>query len=251
MERFAGKAALLTGAASGMGRAIATRLALEGADVLGVDIDENGLDATVALISDAGGSIRAHVGDISSVAACREAVATCVDAYGGVDVLGNIAGISWQRHVADVDEAAWDEIFAVNVKGSFFLCQAALPHLLAADGGNIVNIASNTGLMGMAYTVPYGATKGAVVAMTKALAMEYAKAPIRINAIAPGGTDTPLVHNFDMPGDVDLDLMRPGMGFRDMGTPEQIAALFAFVASDEAGNVHGSILSADSGLTAG
>jgi NAD(P)-dependent dehydrogenase (short-subunit alcohol dehydrogenase family) len=249
-RRFDEKTALLTGAASGMGRAIALRLAAEGADVFALDIDEDGLQATAETISAAGGSIHVHTTDVTSVDSCQRAVERCLEAFGRIDVLGNIAGVSWQRHVEDVEEKSWDAMFAVNVKGPFFLCQAALPHLLEARG-NIVNIASNAGIMGMAYTVPYCATKGAVVQMTRALAMEFAKEPIRINAIAPGGTDTPMVQNFDMPDDVDLDLLRPGMGYRQMGTPEQIAALFAFVASDEAGNIHGSILSADSGLTAG
>lgn len=250
MKRFDGKTALLTGAASGMGRAIAIRLADEGADVFALDIDEDGLEMTAATIGTAGGSIVVHPADVTSIDSCRHAVAACVEAFGRIDVLGNIAGISWQRHVADVDEISWDTIFAVNVKGPFFLCQAALPHIIEARG-NIVNMASNAAIMGMAYTAPYCATKGAVVQMTRALAMEFAKEPIRINAIAPGGTDTPMVQNFDMPADVDFDLIRPGMGFRPLGTPEQIAALFAFVTSDEAGNIHGSILAADSGLTAG
>lgn len=250
MARFDGRTALLSGAASGIGRATAVRLATEGADVFGIDIDEVGLGETGADIDELGGSFRAHVADVSSVSACRAAVEACVAAFGRVDILGNIAGISWQRHVADVDEQAWDALFAVNVKGPFFLTQAALPHLLRTEG-NIISIASNTGIMGMAYAVPYCASKGAVVQMTKALAMEFAKAPIRVNAIAPGGTDTPLVHDRDMPAAVDLDLLRRGIAMRDMGTADQIAALFAFVASAEAGNIHGSILVADSGLTAG
>ena len=158
-------------------------------------------------------------------------------------MVGNIAGIANQRHVPEVTEHEWDVMFDVNVKGVFFLSQAALPHVIAREG-NIVNIASNAGLMGQAYTVPYCATKGA-------LAMEYVKHPIRINAIAPGGVDTPLVAGFEIQDDVDFDLMKPYMGFRPPSRPEQIAALFAHVASDEAGNIHGSIISADGGLTAG
>ena len=114
----------------------------------------------------------------------------------------------------------------VNVDAYFFLAQAAVPHLLESSG-NIVNIASNAGLMGQAYTVAYCMSKGAVVLFTKALAMEYAKAPIRVNAIAPGGTDTALSQNFQFPDGVDFELMGRYTGFRPMGSPDDIAALFA------------------------
>ena len=248
-DRYEGRVALLTGVASGIGRATALRLAAEGASVFGLDIDAEGLEATATAVGEADGAITTRVTDVTSVAACRAAVDECVAAYGGIDVVGNIAGIARQHHVRDVTEAAWDQMNDVNLKAVFFLTQAALPHLLEREG-NVINIASNAGLMGQAYTVPYCATKGAVVNMTRALAMEFVKEPIRINAIAPGGVDTALMANFEIAPDVDFDLMKPYMGFRAPSTPEQIAALFAHVASDEAGNIHGSIISADGGLTA-
>lgn len=250
MARFDGKAALLTGAASGIGRAASIRLAGEGASVFGVDVDDAGLEAVAEEVRAGGGIMRTQAADVSSVADCRRAAEGCAAAFGRIDVLGNIAGISWQEHVGDVTEDGWDAMFGVNVKGPFFLIQAALPHLLES-GGCIVNIASNTAVMGMAYTVPYGATKGAVALLTKALAMELIKTPVRVNAIAPGGVDTPMTRNFSMPADTDFDLIRPGISPRGMSTPEQIAAVFAFVASDEAANVHGAVISADHGLTAG
>jgi meso-butanediol dehydrogenase / (S,S)-butanediol dehydrogenase / diacetyl reductase len=249
MGRFDGKVALLTGAASGIGRATALRLAAEGAAVFGADVDEAGLAATGEAIEAEGGTYASRRTDVTDVEECRAVVAACVERFGGLDVLGNIAGIAWQRNVADVTEADWDRMNDVNLKGPFFLCQAALPHLLEREG-NIVNIASNAGLMGQAYTVPYCATKGGIVNMTRALAMEFVKQPIRVNAIAPGGTATALVENFEFARDVDYSLMQNYMGYRDAAPPEQIAALFAFVAGDEAGNIHGSIISADGGLTA-
>lgn len=248
--RFTGKVALLTGAASGIGRATAVRLAAEGARIFAHDISGDGLDSLAAEVGSAGGEIAVRVGDISSRAECRDTVADCVAAFGRLDVLGNIAGIARAEHFADVPEDAYRRMMGVNVDGPFFMAQAAIPHLIEAEG-NLVNIASNAGLMGCAYTVVYTMTKGAIVQMTRSLAMEYVKTPIRVNAIAPGGINTTLTTNFQIPADIDFDLMAPYTGFRDMGTAEDIAALFAFVASDEAASVHGAILSSDRGLTAG
>ena len=249
VNRFDDKTALLTGVASGVGRATALRLASEGARIYGLDVNADAMAETKADVETRGGTMATRNTDVGSVAECRAAVDACVAEFGAIDIVGNIAGIANQRHVHQVTEQGWDQMFDINVKGMFFLTQAALPHVLEAEG-TIINIASNAGLMGQAYTVPYCATKGAVVNMTKALAMEFVKRPIRINAIAPGGIDTPLVHNFEIQPDVDFDLMKPYMGFRPASSAEQIAGLFAFLASDEAGNIHGSIVSADGGLTA-
>jgi NAD(P)-dependent dehydrogenase (short-subunit alcohol dehydrogenase family) len=249
-ERFAGKVALLTGAASGIGRATARRLAAEGASVFAHDVNGDGLAETAALVADGGGTIHARAGDVSSRGECFAAVAECVDTFGGLDVLGNIAGIARGEHFVDVDESDYRRMWGVNVDGYVFMAQAAIPHLLER-AGNIVNIASNAGLMGQAYCVVYSMTKGAVVQMTRSLAMEFVKSNLRVNAIAPGGIQSNLTAGYQMPEDVDFKLVAPYLGHRGMGTPEDIAALFAFVASDEAVNVHGSILSSDRGITAG
>jgi NAD(P)-dependent dehydrogenase (short-subunit alcohol dehydrogenase family) len=248
--RFADKVALLTGAGSGIGRAVAQRLASEGARVFGHDINAAALDETAKLVADAGGTMHTRAGDVSSRDECFAAVSACVDAFGALDVLGNIAGIARAEHFADVPEADYRRMMAVNVDGYVFMSQAALPHLLER-GGNIVSIASNAGLMGQAYTVVYCMTKGAVVQFTRALAMELVKTPVRVNAIAPGGVMTNLSANFQIPPDVDFELMAPYTGFRGMSEPSDIANVFAFVASDEAASVHGAILSSDRGLTCG
>jgi meso-butanediol dehydrogenase/(S,S)-butanediol dehydrogenase/diacetyl reductase len=248
--RFTGKVALLTGAASGIGRAVALRLAREGAHVFGFDLDAKGLEETRRLASEAGATLQFLQGDVSDPAQCGAAVHDCVTAYGRLDVLGNIAGIARAEHFVDVDVEHYRKMMGVNVDGYVWMCQAAIPHLLD-HGGNIVNIASNAGLMGQAYTVVYCMSKGAVVQLTKALAMEYVKTPLRVNALAPGGIETNLSANFHIPADVDFALMARYSGFREMGQPDDVAALFAFVASDEGANVHGAILSTDRGITAG
>jgi meso-butanediol dehydrogenase/(S,S)-butanediol dehydrogenase/diacetyl reductase len=247
--RFADKVALITGAGSGIGRATAIRLAAEGASVFGHDVNGEGLAETAATISAAGGTIETRVGDVTTRAECVDTVAAAVEAFGKLDVLGNVAGIAQSLHVTEMTEEQYRRMVAVNMDAPFFFCQAAIPHLLETRG-NIVNIASNAGLMGQAYTVVYCMTKGSIIQMTKSLAMEFVKTPLRVNAIAPGGVNTALSTNFSIPPDIDFDLMTPYMGFRGMAEADEIAALFGFVASDEARSIHGAILSADNGLTA-
>jgi meso-butanediol dehydrogenase / (S,S)-butanediol dehydrogenase / diacetyl reductase len=245
--RFDGRVAVITGAASGIGRAVTLRLAREGATVVALDLDAAGLAATR---DQADGNVLPRQCDVTAAAECRSAVEFAVTECGRVDLLGNVAGIARGEHVAEVTEAAYRQMMAVNVDGYFFMAQAAIPHLLASDGV-IVNIASNAGLIGQAYTVVYCMTKGAVVQLTKALAMEYLKRPLRVVGIAPGGVDTGLLRNYSMPSDVDWDLVMRYTGARGMASPDDLANLFAFLASDEARNIHGTVVSSDGGMTAG
>jgi NAD(P)-dependent dehydrogenase (short-subunit alcohol dehydrogenase family) len=246
-DRHAGRVALVTGAGSGIGRAVALRLASEGAEVLAVDIDEASVATTAA---DGGERVQAATYDVRSAQQCRAAVTEAVDRFGRLDILGNVAGIARGEHVTEVSEDAYRQMMGVNVDGYFFMSQAAIPHLLH-EHGVIVNIASNAGLIGQAYTVVYCMTKGAVVQLTKALAMEYLKTPMRVVAIAPGGVETGLVHGYQMPLDVDWDLVMRYTGARGLAQPDDIAALFAFLAGPEARNIHGAVVSSDGGMTAG
>lgn len=250
MARFDGKVALITGAASGIGRAVAIRMASEGATVVGFDQDEQNLDAVAANIAAVGNSMDTITGDVASRADCSGAVEHTVSEYGQLHILANVAGIVWAEHVADVTEEGWNRMLAVNVSGTFWCIQAAMPHLISSRG-NVVNVASNAGLMGQAYTVAYSASKGAVVNLTRALAMEFIKEPVRINAVAPGSVDSPMSRHFSMPEELDHSLMQPYIGFREMADPAEVANVIAFLASEEASRMHGSIVSVDGGLTAG
>ena len=249
-NRFAGKAAVITGAGSGIGRAVTLRLASEGADVLATDISDERLSETASLAEEAGAKIRTRAGDVSSRTECFHAVEEAIGSFGRLDILGNVAGIGRAEHFTEVTEEAYRQMMGVNADGYFFMAQAAIPHLLES-GGNVINIASNAGLMGQAYTVAYCMSKGAVVQLTKSLAMEYAKTSIRINAIAPGGTATNLTGSFSFPEEVDFKLVMRYTGQRPMADPAEIANLFAFLASEEAKNIHGAIISSDGGLMAG
>jgi NAD(P)-dependent dehydrogenase (short-subunit alcohol dehydrogenase family) len=256
--RFEGKVALVTGAGSGIGRAVTVRLAGEGAAVLAVDIDADRLGETKGLAggsaesagsAGSAGSVAVRQADISDPAACAAAVAACVDEHGRLDVLGNVAGIFLASHATELSVEDYRRVMGVNLDACFFLAQAALPHLLAS-GGNIVSIASNAGLQGVPYAAAYCMSKGGVVQLTRALAVEYLKTGLRVNAIAPAGTNTNLLASAHFPPDADGDLMTRIGGFRGLTEPDEVAALFCFLASDEARSITGAVYTLDNGLTA-
>jgi len=245
MNRFEGKVALITGAGSGIGRAITLRLCNEGASVLAVDIDEARLGETMGQVA---GSLAGHVADVSDPDACSAAVDACLERFGRLDVLGNVAGIYRAAHTTAMSREDYRQVMSVNLDGPFFLSQAAIPHLLDS-GGSIVNIASNSGLQGVPYSAAYSASKGAIVQLTRSLAVEYIKSSLRVNAIAPAGTNTNIALGASFPDDTDPDLLGRLLGPRGLTEPEEVAALFAFLASDEARSVTGAVYTIDNGLT--
>jgi len=249
MGRFDDKSVLVSGAASGMGRECCRLFAREGGRVFGIDIDPQGLEATAKEVNEAGGAMETAVCNVGSRDACRAAVDAAVAAFGKLDILLNVAGIAPMQHMKDVSEEDWDRTVAVNLSSVFFMSQAALPHLLES-AGNIVNVASNAGVMGQAYTVPYCATKGGVVQITRAMAMEFMKTPLRVNCVCPSGTKTGITKKANLPDDVDFKLMRY-IGFRGMSDASEIAGAIAYLASDDARSVHGCIFNIDNGVTAG
>lgn len=244
-SRFEGKAALVTGAGSGIGRAVALRLASEGGRVLAVDIDAARVTETTA---QAGEGVVAHTADISDPEACAAAVATAVAELGRLDVIANVAGILRMAHFVDHTYEQYRRVLAVNLDGPYFLTQAAIPHLLATSG-NVVNVVSNSAIQGVPYSSAYGASKGGLLQLTRSLAVEFIKTPLRFNAVAPAGTNTNIAAGVDFPTDMDPDLAVRMAGTRALAEPADIAAVVAFLASDEARVVTGAVYTADNGIT--
>lgn len=249
-RRYEGKVALVTGAASGIGKASALRLAAEGAAVWCADVNAEGAQATADEITANGGQAQASAADVSDPAACAALVAASVEAFGGLDVLCNIAGIGGSAHTTDETVDRMQKMMAVNAFGPFYLIQAALPQLLERTG-NVVNLASTAGVIGQAYCTAYCASKHALVGITKALAVEYGRTGVRFNAVCPGGVNTNIIGGFAPPEGASMSLISRSFLTRDMQEPESVAAMVAYVGSDEAYYVNGAILSIDGGTTTG
>ena len=247
---MAGKAALVTGAASGLGRATALALARAHADICLVDVNEAGLRDAAEEVRALG--VRTHIAptDLADPAACRAAVAAAVEAFGRLDALCNVAGVLVFAHTAAMSLADWQKTLAVNLSAPFLLAQAAIPHLLERNGA-IVNVTSTATDQGEAYAAAYCATKAGLTQLTKALAMEYMRQPIRINAVAPGGMATAISRSTKLPEDADMGLVNRYMPMRGLVEVDDVAGMIAFLASDAARGHHGACIFIDNGVTAG
>lgn len=254
MGALNGRAALVTGAASGIGRAIALLFAHEGAAVCVVDLDEQGGQAVIREIEEAGGRALFVQADVSQAGDCERAVRQTQRGLGGPDILCNAAGIIRRATVLDTSEAEWDQVMAVNVKAIFLLCKHAIPLMVEAGGGAIVNVASGWGLVGGRKAASYCASKGAVVQLTRAMALDHGEQNVRVNCICPGDTDTAMLrHEAAQLGEPDERFLaeaaqRP---LRRIGRPDDIAQAALYLASDASSFVTGTALVVDGGGLAG
>ena len=241
--------ALVTGAASGIGRAIAARFAEQGATVMLADVDAAAAAAAAAEIGTWGGKARSITTDVSRAADCARAVEQTVAAFGGLHILVNSAGIIRRASVTELTETDWDAVMDVNAKSVFLMARAAIPHL-AATRGSILNIASGWGLVAGPRAAAYCASKGAVVLLTKAMAIDHGAQGIRVNCICPGDTDTPMLRQEARETGVsEADFLadaarRP---LRRIGKPEEIADAAVFLSSDAAEFITGTALVVDGG----
>jgi NAD(P)-dependent dehydrogenase (short-subunit alcohol dehydrogenase family) len=257
MFRLDSKIALVTGAGSGIGKEIALLYAQQGARVTVADIQEDAAAAVVAEIDERNGLARAWHLDVADEGQVRMAMQEMVEQYGRLDILVNNAGVSHVGNVLETSAEDWDRVMAVNARGVFLCSKYALAQMLRQNpaGGILVNIASVAGMIAVDRRFPYGASKGAVISMTRSIAIDFANQGIRANAICPGTVHTPFVEgylerNFAENKDEVRQQLHARQPVGRMGRPEEIAAAALYLASDEAAFITGSTLVIDGGWTA-
>lgn len=249
--RFQGKVVTVTGGASGLGEAVCRRIAAEGGHVAILDLDVSAAESLAAAIEAAGGRARVFQADVTDAAAMVAVFESVVAELGGLDAAINSAGVGGPfLRSLEYPLEWWERTLAVNLSGTFYSMRAELPHMLHKGGGAIVNIASICGVIGQAGTAAYVATKHAVIGLTKTIALEYGRQGIRVNAVGPTFVRTPLTLA-EIKDDEAWAALDARHATGRCATPEEVAALVAFLASDDAGSITGSFHLVDGGLTAG
>ena len=246
MQRFAGKVVLITGAGSGIGEATALRIAEEGGLIAAVDVNADSVGRSVHNLREKGFTAEAFTCDVSQPDQVKATVNAVVEHYGKLDSLCNVAGILRVAHSHEVSLEQWNQIIAINLTGTFLMCQAAIPHLIATRG-TIVNTASTAALGRHPWMAAYAASKGGVISLTKCLSLEYIRQKLNVNVVIPGGFATPLQGEFGIPDGADGSLIQGAMPKVRMGKPDQAAAVIAFLASSDARYMHGTEVLVDGG----
>lgn len=246
MSRFAGQTALVTGAAQGIGHAIARRFAEEGAHVVLWDVKEEPLRQAEAAFKEAGWSASADRIDVSKPEEVDEAVERAIARCGKIDILANNAGIAWEEPFLDISDDHWRRMLDVNLNGMFYVAQRTARQMKRQGGGVIINMASTNGIVGEAKYAHYNASKGGVVLLTKTMAIELGAYGIRVNAVCPGYIQTPLSESIDAPDKVEEYIQR-FIPLGRVGKPRDIAGVYAFLASEDAAFIHGESIVVDGG----
>ncbi len=255
LERLSDRVVIVTGAASGIGRATAARLVAEGAKVLAADVTAEALDESVAEANAgaaAGGEAVAQVVDIADEASVAAAIEAAVGRWGRIDGLANIAGILRTVRTHECDLATWQRILDVNLTGTFLMTRAALPHLMSSKGA-IVNAASTSSFYGHPWMAAYASSKGAIAALTQTLAVEYCKEGVRVNAVAPGSVHSGITGNVEFPTDLTKEegkLVRRIMSPTGFGDPADVASVVAMLLSDDGRHITGEVIRIDGGTHA-
>ena len=242
-----GKVALVTGAASGIGRATAERYVGAGASVLLADLDQGAVETAAGELGDRAAAVSC---DVSDAAAADAAVAAAVERFGRLDVLCNIAGVLRFEHTHEVSDAEWALVIGVNLTGTFNMTRAALRVMLDQGHGSVINTASSAAYRASPWAAAYGASKAGVVGFTKAIAVEYGRQGIRCNCVAPAGVKTPMIDSFRLPEGGDFSLVERIMAFDGELDPVDIADTFVFLGTDEADRINGTCISVDDAMLA-